>query len=233
MAVVGDPPASLYLSSVSPESSFAQETDRAHSFTNKRSHRLKLRIATFGGLVMFIAFFAPHQFAFLVLFLLQGQTALKSLVIARKSQVRPFLHLQCSLICSAARDRSAAFRNELFAFSAYTVDSTAECCHTPGLAAQSAGRMVCTLCIGSQYLGHHWLSRSGRIGTDRVDLSERQSRQIQIASTDSHKPTAAGVSWLYTSIRSQVCLCGWHSREYNVILVVCNTVPLVSRFAET
>ena len=56
-------------------------------FTNKRSHRLGLRIATFGGLIALIALFAPHQFAFLVLLLLQGQTVLRSLAIYRASEV--------------------------------------------------------------------------------------------------------------------------------------------------
>ena len=56
-------------------------------FTNLREQWVKTRIATFAGLALLILVFAPHQFAFLVLLLVQFDTTLRARVIARQLKV--------------------------------------------------------------------------------------------------------------------------------------------------
>jgi hypothetical protein len=59
-------------------------------FTNLREQWIKTRIVTFAGLALLILVFAPHQFAFLVLLLVQFDTTLRARVIARQSKVGVF-----------------------------------------------------------------------------------------------------------------------------------------------
>lgn len=109
----------------------------------------------FGLLSLFVLVFAPHQFAVLSLFLIQGMTTVRAGFTAVRVHVHPRQDRSLLTAASVFRSISARKRSQSRCPAHAALASTAKRRHPDSMAKEPAGRLVVAIPVGSQSAGHH------------------------------------------------------------------------------